>query len=237
MRISPLGARTRLFVVSLAMVSVGVSALALTDTRPVSVRAKDWAHENVGSLPATPEEMAAYPPAYRLAAFQELTPLQRSALVRAQFRAFENRWAVTPEQRDVLHAMAVIVEPEAYTEAGRLKATEKMKALCDRAQKVFSKDQLSWLTALGPTEYKESPVRRLAASVKRLVSSVTVHADEASVQQNCSCTNDSWCGFSCYFQGYICATGGCNPSAVGCGCGLIWPCDGFCYNPIPPGRP
>lgn len=80
----------RVVVVLVAMALIaGVSGtLAFVDTRPVAVRAHEWALTKGTSLPSTLDELSEYPVEYRRAAFKQLAPAQQSALVREHLTKF-----------------------------------------------------------------------------------------------------------------------------------------------------
>lgn len=233
MRISWLG-RHRWFLVGGFVLLLTATTVALTDTRPASVRALDWV-ASADPLPTTLAELSEYPAEYRLAAFQKFTPEQRSAVVREQLAAFSERTTLNAEQRDLIGRMMEIAVPGAYTDAGKRGAQQQMGTLCKRAREIFSKEQLAALSSLGPASRGESRFRTAAASAKRLLGLSVVHANAFA---QCSCSSDSSCGWSCYFTGGVCASGldGCGATEVGCGCGLIWSCDGACAPILPDGN-
>lgn len=221
-------------------IAVGVFALfvglsfgtlvASVDSRPVAVRASEWAVANRATLPSTLERMAPYPAAYRLAAFRQLSPEVRSSLVRAHFALFESRFTLTAEQRQVLNEMLQIVTPEAYVDQGNEEARAKMKPLCQKLSGMLSKEELAAFGTLGVTAPSEPRVTHFARVLKNVVAPYVAEATTAGARQGqkCTCLSTSSCS-GCALSGGTCTPGGCS-GGIFCGCGFLFSCDGLCYS-------
>lgn len=227
-----LSSRKRVTIVlSAALIVTGAGgALALVDTRPVAVKAHEWAIAKGDSLPSTLEDLSQYPVEYRREAFKRLTPAQQSALVREHLAHFLRTETLTAQQREMVDDMVQIVTPEAYSEGGRSAARQAMKVICKRVHDSFDRRQQALLTTLGPLGPGESRWLRVARATKGLLGAPLVHAKATTSVSagSCDCAVETMCS-GCALGGGNC--GGPYPecdSSVGCGCAWIHPCDGNC---------
>lgn len=77
--------------------------------------AQAWVEDHRGELPASFQEISAFPPAYRRAIFSTLSPRQRSDFRREQLEAYlkqNPRW--TPAQKEIVRQAARLFEPEFF---------------------------------------------------------------------------------------------------------------------------
>lgn len=214
-----------------AMLSLG-SVLALVDTRPVAERARDWAAANATSLPATLDELSRYPVPFRVAAFQEMSPEERSRIVRQHLSRVEARYSLTQAQRQLINTMIAELGPEAYSDTGHAAAQARLGPICSTIQQLFSPEQRAVLGTLGPQTPSESRLRQWIRSAKAVAAPYLVDAKaSARTSQFCSCAIQTSCS-GCALEGGICQSGDCTPTGYGCGCGFVWSCDGVCI-PIP----
>jgi hypothetical protein len=220
---------------TIGLMSAGTS-LALVDTRPVSVKAHEWALENAASLPDTLEELLPYPVPYRLAAFQRLPPTSRSGIVQAHLAAFAHTEALTSEQKGLISEMAQLLDPQAYTESGRRTAQEKVAPICRQIANLFSPAQRAKLGTLGPSGQAENSMTQFLRLTKNFVGSYLVYADVSNRSlEHCSCAIETSCPGCTWTYAYCGYEDGCTEVGFGCGCGFIWTCDGECVPwPIKP---
>jgi hypothetical protein len=207
----------------------GVSGtLAFVDTRPVAVRAHEWALTKGTSLPSTLDELSEYPVEYRRAAFKQLAPAQQSALVREHLTKFLGSETLTPQQRDLVNRMIQIVSPEAYG-TGNEQAQKAMGEICTKVSPSFDRRQQALLSTLGPIGASESALRRMARATKTFLSLPHVNAKTTSIPTlgSCDCNLGSWC--SCVGVGNCGGDEACwDAGGRGCGCGWLYPCNGSC---------
>ena len=80
----------KLFFIALVLMVIGTVSFGSRDKRPICIIAKEWAVAKVeaGQLPTTIEELNKYRVAYRRAAFETMSPDQRSSMWRQHITKF-----------------------------------------------------------------------------------------------------------------------------------------------------
>lgn len=221
--------RTRLILLlsSAAFAVSGVAVVALVDTRPPTVTAREWVAANSANLPTDYDELAKYPVAYRLAAFRAHTPEIRSRLAREHFTRFRSGNSLTPSQDKLIGELIAALGPEVYSPTGR-DAQEALKGMCARIGALFSKEQAALLGTLGPPPTAESQVVSWLRTAKKFTTAYILHA---SVLEDCTCAVRTDCS-GCVLSGGNCYPGNCDSHWPGCGCGFAFTCDGQCV-PLP----
>jgi hypothetical protein len=213
-------------VVAMSLGGIGLSAGA---SRPSS-RAAAWVASHRSKLPRELEQLAAYPEAYRLAAFATYEPKEKAHLWQEQLQAILAREKLTTEQRAFVGHLLELVTPESF-EPGA-KTPEMCKELADLFpdKRQFA---LFKARAIGAAVEAEPGLRSEFISLRESLiewmhSEVTVSASD-----DCTCRGAGWC--ECYPAcGYACACFHA-PQVPGCttnnNCGCIWSstCDGTCW--------
>lgn len=221
--------RVVIVLVAIGMIYAGVSGtLAFVDTRPVAVKAHEWALATRDSLPSTLDELSAFPVEYRREAFKRFAPGQQSALVREHLRNFLRSETLTTQQRELVNRMIQIVSPEAYGN-GNAQARKAMGEICTKVSPSFDRRQQALLSTLGPMRASESALIRMARATKAFLSLPHVNAKPTSIATfgSCDCNLGSWC--SCVGVGNCGGDEACaDEGGVGCGCGWLHPCNGSC---------
>ena len=208
------------------------SALALVDTRPVDVKAREWAEKGVG-LPTTLDELAAYSGEYRHAAFIVMSPPQKSQLYQDQLQIIKKTWKLTSDQEQFVSDAMKVLTPAMYEKNRTPEETELGMALCKRVANLFSKDQAALFTSVGPPTKgrSESPAVVWTRVVKRWLGTDSVAAATKKSEGGfCNCLGSTYCqdcninmGWGCDYMSPCWET----PNN-GCGCFSMYTCDGKC---------
>lgn len=124
--------RTLLSLLVVAPVVVAVVP-ATVDSRPECEQAQAWAAARAGRLPATLDEVAAFPTVHRHAIFLAL-PAERKAALWQQRLEQIARGPLTPAQRALLNEARTIVTPDIY------RTRQVPKEWTERATREFGRD-------------------------------------------------------------------------------------------------
>ncbi len=213
---------------------LGATIAAVVDSRPVSVRAKDWVVAHSSSLPSTIEAIQQYPIAYRRAIFSALTPAVRSALWRQQLTHFLQTAMLTVEQRAFVEKFIQLADEKAYSQVSA--TTGPLTNVCRDIARLFPEEQRSVFGVLGSTTDVNEGLISEAGWIRlteRFRQSYIVQAAGKSVGRQVP-----WC--TCNVGPYNCSCGscgvpqaGCDTTDWGCGCGWLYQCNGQCIAPSP----
>jgi hypothetical protein len=232
----------RLVVVTfvLAALSAG-TGLALVDTRPVSVKAAEWAEAalNRGDLPTRLNDYLKLPMEYRKAVFNVMTPVQKHDLWRSHLETLLIESQLTVEQTRLLTEYITAMSPDLYgasgSEAERV-AEDRLKPLCQVASSVFPdalRKQLKQIrreTAPAAESFVMAWFRRVEIAIGPVLANAG-----SNYVADCDCT-PSLCGSDCEEKSLppVCAdeTGCTKPAVNDCGCFQAYECVDKCV-PIP----
>ena len=177
-----------------------------------------WLKNNRQQLPRTYPELAALPPEVRSAAYQELTPAERSAAWVTQLTNHRLP-TLTAGQSAVLDAALVLAaNPANFAGAP---AAPAVAALAGRGTAAFGVDRARDIFAtLGPSGAPAATTTRPSATPK--AAAITTSAVSATALASCQCSTVSdYCGGHCQ-------SGGCTPRSPGCGFLYQYACNGHC---------
>lgn len=231
------GVRQRFLVSFVLVVSAVIGLVAAVDDRPARERARDWAVALGEGVPDTVKELASFTPEYRMAAFAEMTPAERSTLFREQIGPLTRRGTTT--QRQLASHIYSVLAPEAYTDEGRKAAQAQLAPLCKQIRTVFDKKDWLLFSSIAPGSDPRASFGDLLRSAKRSLVSLPVLAvvHPSASRAECECSIGSGCQIACILDGgRVCQASGCSTPpwySNFCGCGLIWDCDGTCQTILP----
>jgi len=191
-------------------------------------RARDWATVHASTMPKTLDGFAAFPAAYRLAAFRQLSPADRSMLWREQLQRVATDATLTPAQARFVTEFRSALSPDLYREYQPGQEPAALVAARDLCASVsslgFSEVQKRALRELGyeGTTLRAQSFQSLTINVlEALHDAVTLRAtSRSSTYEICDCVHPSFCDSGCS------TNTGCMNFPFGCGCGGIWICNG-----------
>lgn len=203
--------------------ATGHAALVGVPTDQDCASIAGWVAENAANLPASYDELAELPIAYRRAIFNALSPAARSSLWQQHFQAYlAAHPELTPDQRAFVEEMHAAMSPELFLTDQAMASSDELTALIGaaepRAAALFPQSELPGLLAtLGPSE---------AARPSEA-------AQPGTEAISCECNDDDdWCWYRWPFGSYTCVAGaeGCDFQPLGCG--ELWgkPCNGLCIR-------
>jgi hypothetical protein len=113
----PTLSRFRLALVAwgMGLAIVAVAGLALVDTRPMHVKASEWAEHNRLTLPQHLSELATYPVSYRRAAFKLYSPELRAKMWREHLSRVVAERPLNSDQQQIVEDLIATLTPELYT--------------------------------------------------------------------------------------------------------------------------
>lgn len=223
-------------VLLILVIGGAIGLLAAVDDRPASERARDWAISAGENLPLTVGELAALPAEYRMAAFAEMTPAEKSALFREQIEPLTRVGSAT--QRQLAVEISLALAPDAYTPEGRAAAQALLAPLCKQIRTVMDKRDWPLFGSIAPGRDPEKSFGDFLRAAKRsLISLPLLASGDSTPRSECECSIGSGCQIPCISDGgKVCQASGCSTPPWYrnfCGCGLIWDCDGTCQTIIP----
>lgn len=223
MKLRSLSTAAKCALIALLVLGSAVTSLAFVDARSDSERARDWARDNVATLP-TARALITYPLAFRREAFKVMTPEARSEAAQTFLSWYESSHKLTTEQAALVRDMRSLMTPAAYSDGFRSPETmEALKTICSRIKEAFPDpaQRDSFATFGRQADSDVSSVRRLAGFVQKTFGSGVAYATPRL--DPCDCSSDTWCT-SCQKCDGACQNNG----GIGCGCGFIWNCDKLC---------
>ena len=186
-----------------------------TDVDCASITA--WVAEKRDDLPASYEELARFPVAYRRAIFDALPPAAKSSLWQQHFQAYRAAHpGLTPEQKAFIQKARSLISPGLFVNhASMAESTEvdtRVSTLRSEAAMAFPESELYGLLAnLGPADPADHRANNTTESVA------------------CECNKkDDWCWNR--FGNHRCRKGGCDRQSFGCGTFLRKSCNGLCVR-------
>ena len=233
---------------SAVALQASISIVARIQGRTGACPSCDWAAANVGNLPDSLAELAAYPVDYRRAAFGALAPDQKAALAREQLQLLiQSKHDWTSREIDLLRRLESVVVPGAYVTGSAEQATAR-----DRAFDAAVRNQL-WahrvaLTEIGSLSQADHSLRSIHLRLAlRLRGFLTVHATSTEAGRTsgdwddaCQCSETSdWCSG----PNPLAPSQDCESAETSCvcqsGCGtlLMYECNGHCRIDEESGEP
>lgn len=172
-----------------------------------------WLKNNRHQLPRTLPELAALPLEVRSAAYQELTPAERSDAWVTQLTNHRIP-TLTAEQSAVLEAALALAANPANFAGGP--AAPAAAAIAGHATAAFGVVRAREIFAtLGPSGAPTTTTAKASAAI-------TTTAVQATALASCQCSTASdYCGGHCQ-------SGGCTPRSPGCGFLYQYTCNGHC---------
>ncbi|WP_328498792.1 bacteriocin fulvocin C-related protein [Streptomyces sp. NBC_00414] len=176
-------------------------------------RARIWAQKHPHQLPRDYAEFIRYPEAFRRAAYQQLSPADRAALWREQWKRYRATHDLAADQIRVLDGCQAILDdasvfaaPFTAPASDRPAVHKRLEELRTSAIRAFGRDDAHGLFAsLGPQE----PTASRAAA------------------PDCECSTVSdFCAVRCVYKSC-----GCLEPIIGCGWLLLYKCNGMCTCP------
>lgn len=198
--IEPLvGMSRKRFLRNVGLGAATVAGILATGAAPAAADSvKSWERKNAGSLPTTLRDLKPLPIAFRRAAYQEMTPVQKSAAWTEHLHEFATGASgLTSTQQSVLARTQAFAADTANFREPDLKAVDALSA---EVQKAFGKEQAATMIAvLGPRE-------QLDAAPSARACTCAVASDYCTNSTNCfgglqGCARTGGCGF---FYSYIC---------------------------------
>jgi hypothetical protein len=198
----------------------------LTDKRSPSKRAHDWTMMHAASLPASMDEIGAYPVEYRRAIFNAMEPEMQARLWREQLQTFLERTKDLNEgQRQYVRHAISILSADLYKPEVQDRTVGKK--LCEEGAPLFAdspyRKVFSELGAMAePRMANRLRFNVFQAFIGHLETVTTAYA--AGRPDTCDCSVGSWCSCgACHDNGCI------QPDGGGyCGCLWLSYCDGRC---------
>jgi len=183
-----LGWRLRTVLVGCIVSFAFLGTMALAGEKSDAERAEAWAARGSGSGLSTLGELAAYPQAYRFAAFKRLDAATKASLWREQLRWYlATTTGLTARQTEFVQAVLRQASPEIVA-----KAVDT--GMCGAVKSEFTDMSIARpLRAINIAAYAiPSPTfaSRWVSLKERIIANLTVHADES---QACDCYNTGWC--------------------------------------------
>lgn len=226
-------------VVCAALLIVGASRSPTVSSRRL---AETWADAHAATLPSSLSAITKYPMVYRKAILHHLSASQQQEMWREQIAAFllaphersevqtaivrDRAFEVSALQRlvllTVLDSIGSVFREHASIEVRRAAA----KRICDMVHKAFTAQQVASLLAiLGPRDALSSDAKATRSTTSSLSVSKNTSSCECSIGSYCECVQENPDGT----RTPMCASGNCTPDYPdGCGCFMIWACDGAC---------
>lgn len=236
-----LGLRWKVLLGIVLLVSTGMTGVALVDTRPESVRAREWAKANSHRLPSI-LEMASYPAAFRRAAFAAMSSAEKSEAASEFLTHFLARPSLNAEQRQFIQEMRSLLTPALYGEVGSPGHNDRFKWVCDRVGLLFpDEEERQLLATFGAGRRDADPWRNRVAAIQRAVGIGVAYADATVDVEICDCLEFTFCS-GCSGFGGVCNGGPSFPDpgytcrlpfpwedpSLSCGCFGLFACDGLC---------
>jgi hypothetical protein len=235
------GLRWKVLLGTVLIVGTGLTGVALVDTRPEPVRARDWAKANSHRLPSI-IDMASYPAAFRRAAFEAMSPAEKSEAASEFFTHFLAR-PLNAEQRQFIQEMRSLLTPAVYEAVYEPGHKERLKWVCDRVGLLFpDEEERHFLATFGAGRRDADPWRNRVAAIQRAVGIGVAYADATEAVEICDCTEFTFCS-GCSGLGGVCTD---SPASfpdpgftcrmplpweeplLACGCFMAFPCTGMC---------
>jgi hypothetical protein len=200
----------------LELAAGGAVAAGILITGALPARADpvaDWLRMHRQQLPRSYPELALLPPSFRSAAYQELTPAERSAAWVAHLIGYRVPTLTTEQAAVIGAALVLAADPGNFADRP---AAPAVAVLAARADAAFGVDAARAIFAtLGPSGI----VAPKAAAAPRAVGAPRA---VAAVAAACQCST-----VSNYCSGR-CQSGGCTPRSPGCGFLYQYSCNGHC---------
>lgn len=211
--------RVRGVAAALVLVAAAVTAVNL-DHRTPKQRAEAWAAAH--TLPATLEELAAYPESYRQALFNALPPADQSRLWRQQLqRVLDTETDLNAEQRAFISKAMALATPASF-----IKDMPKPE-VCDDIARLFTnpkqKEKIRTIASFATP--RRSVKATWVSMTERARATVALNADPIP----CTCRGLGLCECGLIMS---CITGDCGKTND---CGCIWAgeCDKMCEGTVP----
>jgi len=197
-----------------------VLLLPVFDGRTGCVRIAEWVTTHPNVRPATLEEIAAFPQAYRVRIVGRLEPETKARLWNAQFQQFQSRHQdLNQAQEDAIKTAAALITPASYSPDYDRSALTLATA---RLREVLSKQMYGELAVLGAAS---APAKTVASWHVSLIDALRNKIRlNAEAPPECECdVRDNDCSGSTN-----CAGVGCTDGGDDCGIGNVQVCDGVC---------
>jgi hypothetical protein len=213
----------------LAALALSTSSLfALVDTRPVAVRAQEWAERQRGTVWSA-RNFSRQPIEYRRAAFRVMSPIERSAVSRAYLEDYIQRETLSPDQRAFLRRLRDRLTPATYSDTTAPALRAAIGQACEQIAALFpDAGARALLTSLGTVpDHGDGTLRALIRSAKNFAGLGPTYAVTEGEQAQCDCKKFTFCT-GCSGFGGRCNQGSCDVQSWGCGCLFAEECDGKC---------
>jgi hypothetical protein len=228
-------ARWKIVAALVVLIGSGATGVAMVDTRPEAVRAREWARIHADSLPPA-AVLAGYPLAFRRAAFGVMSPAAKAEMAREYLSAYLSRPALTQEQRAFIKEVLELLAPSIYERSNLATNKERFGWVCERLGMLFpNQADRARLASFGEVGAAPIPWRAWAGSIQRTMGLGIAHANSSAALDECDCIEFTYCSL-CSGLGGVCKPGlhtdpmTCivYPWSEGCGCFFFFVCDGVC---------
>lgn len=216
-------------VASLVLTPGVVYVAPALDDRAACVRIKEWASARPEELPATLEELAAFPKEVRRSVFSELNAETKALIWQTHLDELsESGRVLTAAQRAFVVRVRAYVSPTLYLEAAGSRPRSELKKLFEQNQELFDKATFrEWFFDLGASKTDHTFASMRMSLTQKLRSLYTANASGTASAElgGCKCST-AW-------QTYDCGSPSCSEQqdcTQGWGCGPLWTewCVGLC---------
>lgn len=218
--------KKRAMLVAVATVVMATMTVSAIDTRPATVRARDFFVTDPTTAPSTLEELSALSYEYRREATRRMSRELKTSLWHKQLQTFAAQRQLTTEQAEFIEAVIANLKPLVRNERTP-ENQDALEILCKKAPTLFAAEDLLHFGALGgprTDDDADSTVRRLAKRVKSAFGLLSV--DVSATFARCDCTS-SWCQ-DCHNNQTCKDETGCTAFPDDCGCWQAFECNDLC---------